>query len=322
MQRFCRRHVIFRIGISLLVLFLTISVRVNAADDGKRGFVEKVFKDDAGEHKYVVFVPPSYSPSKPLPEILFLHGAGERGNDGRAHLNIGLGAMVKARETSFPAIVVFPQCENDRGRVLQGWLAGSPDADRALKILEHVEKDYRIDTKRRILTGWSMGGFGTWSIAAADPSRWSAIVPLAGGGQPEWAEKLKDLPIWAWHGDDDHAVVVNRSRDMIEALKAAGATPRYSEIAGGGHESWKDAYADDRLIAWMFDPKNVDPDKLPAPKETLAPKSVFVEPFVPAIEIPGAMYARLGNQMLEALAYSAPKQIPQDLLKGRINDIV
>ncbi len=302
--------------------FLVMAGQANAADDGKRGFVEKVFKDDAGEHKYVVFVPPSYSPSKPLPEILFLHGAGERGNDGRVHLNVGLGAMVKAREATFPAIVVFPQCENDRGRVLQGWLAGTSDADRALRILEQVEKDYRVDTKRRILTGWSMGGFGAWSIAAADPSRWSALAPLAGGGQPEWAEKLKDLPIWVWHGDEDHAVVVNRSREMIEALKTAGATPRYSEIAGGDHDSWKNAYADDRLIAWMLDPKNVDPDKLPAPKETLAPKEVFAQPFVPALEIPGAMYARLGNQMLEALAYSAPKQIPQNLLSGRINDIV
>lgn len=310
------------INLTIMVPLLLLSVSVFAADDGRRGFVEKVFKDDAGEHKFAVFVPPSYSPSKPLPVILFLHGAGERGNDGRAPLNVGFGPLVKAREANFPAIVVFPQCEETRGRVLQGWLAGSADANRALRILEQVEKDYRTDVKRRILTGWSMGGFGAWSIAAADPARWSALVPLAGGGQSEWGEKLKDLPVWAWHGDDDHAVVASRSREMIDALKAAGATPRFTEIAGGDHDSWKIAYADDRLIAWMLDPKNVDPEKLPAPSGPLAPKSVFAEPFVPALEIPGAMYARLGNQMLEALAYSAPKQIPSDLLKGRINDIV
>ncbi len=309
-----------------LIAFGTFAVCVHnrtatAADDGKRGFVEKVFKDDSGEHKYAVFVPPSYSPNKPLPVILFLHGAGERGTDGRMHLNVGLGAMVKAREANFPAIVVFPQCENTRLRVLQGWLAGTDDADRALRILEQVEKDYRTDPKRRILTGWSMGAFGVWSIAAADPSRWSALVPVAGGGNAEWAEKLKDLPIWAWHGDDDHAVLVNRSREKIEALKSAGATPRFTEIAGGDHDSWKVAYADERLIAWMLDPKGVDPDKLPAPKETLAPKLVFAEQFVVALEIPNAMYARLGNQMLEAVAYSAPKNIPPDMLSGRVNDI-
>ena len=307
----------------LVVLgFAFVAGRAHAADDGKRGFIEKVFKDDAGEHKYVVFLPQNYSPIKSSPVMLFLHGAGERGTDGRAHLNVGLGALVKAREATFPAIVVFPQCENNHGRVLQGWLAGTDDANRALKIFEQVEQDYRIDPKRRILTGWSMGGFGAWSIAAADPSRWSALAPIAGGGQAEWAEKLKDLPIWAWHGDDDHAVIVNRSREMVESLKKAGAAPRYNEIVGGDHNSWKVAYADDRLIAWMLDPTNVDPDKLPTPKDTLAPKQVFVEQFIPAMEIPGAMYARLGNQMLEAVAYSAPKQIPQDMLKGRINDIV
>ena len=319
MRRWCLDRVWFRV---IAVAFVVLFGQVFAADDGRRGFVEKVFQDEAGEHKYVVFVPASYSPARPLPGILFLHGAGERGTDGRAHLNVGLGALVKAREASFPAIVVFPQCENTRGRVLQGWLAGTPDANRAVQILEQVEKDYRIDSKRRILTGWSMGGFGTWSIAAADPSRWSAIAPLAGGGQPEWAQKLKEVPIWAWHGDEDHAVLVNRSREMIAALKAADATPRFTDIAGGDHDSWKVAYADERLIAWMLDPKNVDPDKLPVPNEKLAPQQVFAEPFVPAIEVPGAMYARLGNQMLEALAYSAPKQIPSDLLKGRINDIV
>ncbi len=318
----CRRSVN---GIQFWIIaaaFVSVIGQTFAADDGKRGFVEKVFKDETGEHKYVVFVPPSYSPSKPLPVILFLHGAGERGGDGRSHLNIGFGAMLKAREANFPAVVVFPQCEDKRGRVLQGWLAGSPDAERALNILNQVEQDYRTDSKRRILTGWSMGGFGAWSIAAADPSRWSALAPLAGGGQAEWAEKLKDLPIWAWHGEEDHAVLANRSRAMIDALKSAGATPRYTEIEAGDHDSWKVAYTDDRFIAWMLDPKNVDPDKLPAPTVALEPKPVFAEPFVPALEIPGAMYARLGNQMLEALAYSAPKQIPQNLLSGRINDIV
>lgn len=306
-----------------VVLISVLAVQSTfAADDGRRGFVDKVFQDDTGDHKYAVFVPPSYSATKPLPVILFLHGAGERGRDGRSPLNVGLGPMVKGREANFPAIVVFPQCENTHGRLLHGWLAGSADADRALSILEQVEKDYRVDPKRRILTGWSMGGFGAWSIAAADPSRWSALVPLAGGGQATWADKLKDLPIWAWHGDDDHAVLVNRSREMIDALKSAGSTPRFTEIAGGDHDSWKIAYADSRLFAWMLDPKTVDPEKLPADKDVVLPKPVFVEPFVPAIDIPNALYARLGNQMLDAIALAAPPQIPKDVLSGRINDIV
>ncbi len=295
--------------------------QTNAADDGKRGFVEKVFKDDTGQHRYAVFVPAAYSPSKAWPVILFLHGAGERGTDGRAHLNVGLGPLVKARESNFPAIVVFPQCENTRGRVLEGWLANSPDANRALRILEQVEKDYRIDPKRQILTGWSMGGIGAWSLAAAEPSRWSCVVPLSGGGKAESAEKLKGLPIWAWHGENDHAIAVNRSREMIDALEAAGANPRYTEIPGGDHDSWRIAYADDRLIAWILNPTKVDPDKLPVPKDRLQPKQVIAEPFATALEIPKAMYARLGNQMLEAVAYGAHQQVPQDMLSGRLNDM-
>jgi predicted esterase len=310
----------------LLVMAGSLSASSFAADDGRRGFVEKVFQDDRGTHKYVVFVPPNYSPSRPLPVILFLHGAGERGTDGRAHVNVGLGAMINARAANFPAIAVFPQCEDTRGRVLQGWLAGTPDAQRALQILAQVEQDYRVDSRRRILTGWSMGAYGAWSIAAADPSRWSALVPVAGGGQSEWAVTLKDLPIWAWHGESDRAVHINRSREMIDALKKAGATPRFTEIPAGDHNSWKVAYADDRLFAWMFDPKGFDPDQQSAAASAaatpLAPKPVFEEPFIPALEISNAFYARLGNQMLEALAYAAPPQIPKDMLRGRINDIV
>lgn len=315
---------ILRVWRATLLIALTMSfanAALAAGDDGQRGFVDKVFKDDTGEHRYVVFVPPTYNANRPAPVMLFLHGAGERGADGRVHLNVGLGSMIKAREASFPAIAVFPQCENVHGRVLEGWLTGSADANRALKILEQVEKDYRIDPKKRILSGWSMGGFGAWSLAAADPSRWSCLIPLAAGGKAEWAEKLKDLPIWAWHGESDGAVIVNRSREMIDAIKAAGGTPRYTEIPSGDHDCWKVAFGDDRCIAWMLDPTKVDPDKLAIPKELLLPKLVVADPFIPALEIPKAMYARLGNQMLEAMAYAAPKQIPADILSGRINDL-
>ncbi len=217
--------------------------------------------------------------------------------------------------------MVFPQCENTRSRVLEGWRSGSTDANRALKILEIVEKDYKTDPKRRVLSGWSMGGYGAWSLAAAEPDRWSSLVPLAGGGQVEWAEKLKALPIWAWHGDADGAVNSTRSREMIDAIKAAGGTPRYTPIPGGDHDSWKVAFSDDRLIAWMLNPSGVDPDKLPAPTTKLLPKQVVADPFVAALEMPNAVYARIGNQALEAAAYAAPKTIPANLLSGGIRDI-
>ena len=138
-----------------------------ASSEGQ--FVPRVFKDATGEHKYSLFVPAHYAPNKKWPVILYLHGAGERGNDGVLQTTVGLGPFVKERAATFPFFVVFPQCEDTQGRILTAWSPTSPDGHRALAILEAVEKEFSIDGHRRILTGWSMGGYGTWSLGSADP---------------------------------------------------------------------------------------------------------------------------------------------------------
>jgi predicted peptidase len=97
-----------------------------------------------------------------------------------------------------------------------------------------------------------MGGYGTWSIAAAHPDRWAAIAPVCGGGDPKDADKIKDLPCWCFHGDEDGAVKVERSREMIAALEKAGGHPRYSEYKWVGHDSWDPAYATNELYAWLL----------------------------------------------------------------------
>src|SRR5262245_60843406 len=135
------------------------------------GFLSKVFKDATGDHKYTVFVPRAYTPARKWPVILYLHGAGERGNDGGLPTEVGLAPLIRLREANFPFVAVFPQAEEMRERLLRGWARTTPDAQRALQILAQVEKDYSIDPKREILTGWSMGGYGTWDLAAADPKR-------------------------------------------------------------------------------------------------------------------------------------------------------
>ncbi|MED5401784.1 MAG: hypothetical protein VX669_15450, partial [Planctomycetota bacterium] len=126
-------------------------------------FLKKVFKDEQGSHHYQVFLPVGYDAKKRYPTILYLHGSDECGRDGVKQVQIGLGPLVRARADKFPFIVVFPQCETIQGRrYLERWLAGSPDARRALKILERVEQDYSVDRDREIVTGWSMGGYGAW----------------------------------------------------------------------------------------------------------------------------------------------------------------
>ena len=220
---------------------------------------------------------------------------------------------------SFPFVAVFPQCEDTGARYLTGWLADSPDAKRALAILDDVERDYSIDTSRRVLTGWSMGGYGTWSIAAADPSRWQAIVPLAGGGT-DLAEKLVKLPIWAFHGAEDAAIRPAQSRRMIAALRSAGADPRYTEIEGGQHDITHVVYDTDTVINWMLDPNGDYPSALALSVPANA-QPVDNSPFIPALELKGAATVRLGNTMLDALAMSLPDLLPKELLRGSLADI-
>ncbi len=309
-------------SIGLLVVLL-LTVEFAQADTPSRGFLKRIYRDDEGEHTFTVFVPQDYSSDTKWPIILFLHGAGERGSDGDAPTKIGLGPFVRKRQETFPFLVVFPQCEDVKSRLLQGWNAGTPDSSRALRILDAVEKEFRVDKNREILTGWSMGGYGVWSIAAATPKRWAAIVPLAGGGRPEWAQTLKDIPVWAFHGMDDAAILPKESRQMIEALKLAGAHPRFNAISGIGHDVWKLAYDSDNLYAWLLDPRSVEhaaPTIHTKPGHRAIVKPNKDDPFLPVLEISKAGYVRLGNDMLDALAYAIPKLVSAELLSGTLDD--
>ena len=230
---------------ALTSLFVIAAAPLAFAAD--TGFLDKTYKDSAGaEHKYVLFVPHSYKKDHPAPTILFLHGAGETKGGSKMPVEVGIGPAIKHREKTFPFITIIPQAP------VRGWQAGGQSSKMALGILDSVSKDYSVDSKRLYLTGLSMGGFGTWSHAAADPSKWAAIIPICGGGSGANAEKIKDIPCWCFHGDADTAVKVDLSRNMIEALKKAGGHPKYTEYPGVGHNSWDKAYATDELYEWML----------------------------------------------------------------------
>ena len=230
----------------ILVLLLSGAVRAANADD-ERGFLNRVHKDaDGAESKYVVFVPHEYKPDKAWPVILFLHGAGERGDDGEKQVKVGLAPAIRKREKGFPFIAVFPQ-----SRTGGSWRAESPDAARALAMLAEVEKEFKTDPDRVYLTGLSMGGMGTWSVSMKYPDRFAALVPICGRGDNSQAAKIAKLPIWCFHGDDDKAVNVEGSRSMIAAIKEAGGEPKYTEYPGVGHNSWDAAYGTDELYTWL-----------------------------------------------------------------------
>ncbi len=230
----------------MIALFFVVGVANLHAGESKTGFVNKIYKDKGSDIKYVVFVPADYKGDKEYPVILFLHGAGESGTDGQKQVKVGLAKAIRDKKENFPFIAIFPQSQKG------GWGANGAEGKRAVAILEEVEKDYKTDKKRVYLTGLSMGGFGTWSLAVAHPTRWAAIAPICGGGDPKAAEKIKNLPCWCFHGDADTAVKVDLSRAMIKALKAAGGEPRYDEYPKVGHNSWDRAYGNAELYTWFL----------------------------------------------------------------------
>ncbi len=176
---------------------LPISKPEEAVGSTAPGFHIQALKPGTADgRKYVVFVPKGYDGSKALPVILFLHGSGERGTDGIQSAQIGLGAAIEANPDRFNALVVLPQATKT-------WASDSDDAKAALAALDEVMAAYKVDPARQILTGLSMGGSGTWSIAAAMPDRFAAIVPICGRGKVETAEAIKAIPTWTVVGDLD-----------------------------------------------------------------------------------------------------------------------
>jgi predicted peptidase len=227
-----------------------LAVSPAARAESAPGFHDRVHKDPDGKDAgYVIFVPHGYDGKKPVPVILFLHGSGQTGTDGKKQAQTGLGQFVRAHEKTFPFLVVFPQSQE------RTWAADSKDAQRALAILDAVTSEFKTDPRRVYLTGLSMGGFGTWGLAAKYPDKWAAIVPICGGGNPKAAEKMKDIPCWCFHGAADPTVKVEKSREMIAALKAAGGHPKYTEFPGVKHQSWDQAYATQGLFTWLSNQK-------------------------------------------------------------------
>ncbi|MCA9115865.1 MAG: prolyl oligopeptidase family serine peptidase [Planctomycetaceae bacterium] len=286
------------------------------------GFVQRVLRDGQTNHRYVVYLPPGYTPHRKWPVLLYLHGASERGTDGLRPLNNGLAPMIRARPNGIPFIAIFPQSTDRSSRILQGWAAESEHADRALAILDDVSRDYAVDPERVILTGWSMGGHGVWSLAAKHPDRFAALVPVAAGGEPEVAARVKDLPVWAFHGRLDRAVPAVTGRKMVEAHQAAGGSSRFTEVRSEGHAVWRYAYGTDAVLRWMQNPRSMAVNQVTLPESERVPLEPVVDSiFRPAVEIPGAVTLHLGQRALRAASLAIPGMIPEKYLHGELDSV-
>ncbi len=134
-----------------------------------------------------------------------------------------------------------------------GGLKGAPSVGAlVMETLLSIERDLPIDTTRRYIAGNSMGGYGTWLLAAEYPEIFAAAVPICGGGDPALAQPLSIIPIWAFHGEKDMNVPVSGSRDVIDAIKKVGGKPIYTEFPGKAHDISKEVIATPGLLDWLF----------------------------------------------------------------------
>ncbi len=197
---------------------------------------------------YQLYGNPKWDNLKRYPLVIWLHGSGQSGSDNEAQMGGATGVFTKAgnQETN-PCFMIAPQCPDSD----IGW--NNNVANNLMALIADLTDKLPIDAKRLYLTGSSMGGFGAWNLAAKYPTVFAAVVPLCGGGDAKKADILKTVPIWAFHGDKDDMVPVERTRVAVEAIKAAGGTLcKYNELIGAGHGITGTVYPMPELHEWIF----------------------------------------------------------------------
>ncbi len=191
--------------------------------------------------RYLLYLPKGYEKQSSWPLLLFLHGAGERGDDLNRVKVHGPPKLIE-QGMEFPFIVVSPQCPKD------SWW----QSVKLVALLDEIAEKYKVDPDRVYVTGLSMGGFGTWRLAALVPQRLAAIVPICGGGEPLLAKHFAHLPVWVFHGAKDSVVPIRRSEEMVEAIKKCGGHPKFTVYPDAGHNSWTKAYDNPQLYQWLL----------------------------------------------------------------------
>ena len=197
-----------------------------------------------------------------LPLILFLHGAGERGNDNQSQLTIGLPKLIENIKT--PCLIVAPQCPKNEKWVNTDWTLPSHTMEKncntplsaCLQIIDSLlSLPEKIDSGRVYLTGLSMGGFGTWELLQRYPKKFSAAIPICGGGDLKECKSLTKIPIWAFHGKKDKLVPVSRTVNMISCIQKNGGISKMEIMEKAGHLCWNEVYKKKEVVSWLMSQK-------------------------------------------------------------------
>lgn len=213
---------------------------------------------------YLLFLPKDYgTDQRKWPVMMFLHGSGERGDDLNLVKVHGPPKLVEQRP-DFPFIVVSPQCPKDRS-----W-NGDVQSHLLAELLDSVLTRFNADPERVTVTGLSMGGFGSWTLAARYPNRFAAAVPICGGGDPDDAQKLKSTPFWVFHGAKDNGVPLKLSEEMVGAIQKVGGNAKLTVYPEAGHDSWTETYQNESVYDWMLAQRRNSPAPLPTANALVA----------------------------------------------------
>jgi predicted peptidase len=254
--------------ILIIVIFLCAFKELVFAQDFTV-YQKHVFIQGTDSLPYRLLLPLNYDAKKNYPLILFLHGAGERGNDNEKQLLHGGDLFLKdSIRKNYPAIVVFPQCAaNDfwsniivhddsvaQKKIFEFPANLPPKTDLRLVILllSDLEKNYKVDTKRIYVGGLSMGGMGTYELVRNMPGKFVAAFAICGGADPITAKQISKPSWWIFHGLKDNVVDPQLSKNMAAALKDAGADVKITLYPEDGHDSWDDAFKEPQFFSWMF----------------------------------------------------------------------
>lgn len=238
---------------------------------------ESFVMSDGTEMPYRLYVPEDYNPEKQYSFLLFLHGAGNRGNDNKSQVSVNTGLIdriINGEKISYNGteidsskefIIVAPQCASEKQWVDTSWSV-TPDPSYKLSeipqsqymtavvnLIDKMKADYNLNSARMYITGLSMGGFGTWDLIARYPDLFAAAIPMGGAGDVSMAKTIAKTPVWTFHQLQDPTVSAEGTVAMVKALTKAGAEVKFTPYFDGVHNAWTKGYAEPDMLNWLYD---------------------------------------------------------------------
>ena len=228
-----------------------------------------LFKKNTDSLPYRILLPKNFDSTKEYPLLLFLHGAGERGNDNEAQLyHLSNFFLSYEFRNSFPSIIIFPQCpKNSYWAKIKGipnpkyptqkesFSDNLPENSQLLiveSLLSNIENTYKIDPNKRYMAGLSMGGMGTFELVARNPNYFAAGIAICGGANPNWAKFFKKTPLWIFHGLKDNVVPPELSINIYNSIKTYNSESKLTLYENVGHNSWDPAFEEVEIMNWLF----------------------------------------------------------------------